>query len=161
MKKLNYIFLFILSLILFSCEEDVVLDLGKIQKRLVVEAKVTNDSPMATVSLSYSQDFYDMPDYQLLSNGTVTLQSEDGETETLTLNDKLVYESKSLIPGSGKNYTLKVKIDDQNVEVTTVLPRPVPISSIVFVPNPFRKNPDSLNVVLFLSQTHSERTPTV
>jgi len=144
MKKTYYILLALLSLILFSCEEDVVLDLGKIQKRLVVEAKVTNDSPMATVSLSYSQDFYDFPDYKLLSNGTVTLQSEDGETETLTLNNKQVYESKSILPVTGKNYTLKVKIDDQEVEVTTNLPRPVAISSIIFVPNPFLQNNDSL-----------------
>lgn len=146
MKKLRYITLIILSLNLFSCEEEVVLDLGEIQKRLVVEAKVTNDTPMVTVCLSYSQDFYDIPEYQLLNNATVLLESESGETETLTINEENVYESKSLQPQFGENYTLKINVDNQNVEVTTKLPPSVNIASVAFVPNPFRKNKDSLNV---------------
>jgi hypothetical protein len=145
MMKIRYITLIILSLILFSCEEEVVLDLGKIQKRLVVEAKVTNDSPMVKVSLSYSQDFYDVPEYQLLTNASVVLEGENGESETLTVNSENIFESKSLNPHFGENYTLKINVDNQNIEVTTKLPPPVKITSVAFVPNPFRKNQDSLN----------------
>jgi hypothetical protein len=131
---------------LFSCEEDVILDLGKIEKRLVVEAKITNDSPIASVCLSYSQNFYDIPENQLLTNATVVLESEDGTSEILTINDEHIYLSSRLQPEFGKNYKLKIKVDEQEFEVTTLLPPPVPITSVNFVPNPFFGTPDSLNV---------------
>jgi len=146
MNKLRYISAIILSLFLFSCEEDVVLDLGKIQRRLVVEAKVTNDSPMATVSLSYSQDFYDTPEYELLTNATVVLESESGDFETLSLNKENAFESKIFKPQYGAKYKLKIQVDGQEVETTTVLPQKVEITSVAFVPNPFRQNKDTLNI---------------
>jgi len=132
--KSKYLILILTTLLFWSCEEDVVLDLGEIEKRLVVEAKVTNGSPMATVSLSYSQNFYDTPDYLLLENATVVLVSEDGETETLQMNSDHVYLSKTLQPKFGKKYTLKVSVDGQEFEVTTLLPPPVEITSANFVP---------------------------
>lgn len=146
MKNLRYILPIILLFVLSSCEEDVVLDLEKIQKRLVVEAKVTNDTPMATVSLSYSQDFYDTPEYQLLTNATVILESKNGAKESLVLNVDNVYESKILRPETGIDYKLKVSIDGQEFEVTTSLPNKVEIGSAVFVPNPFNKENGQLNI---------------
>lgn len=146
MNKHQYILLTALITALVACQEDVVLDLGAIEKKLVIEAKLTNDHPIATVSLSYSQDFYDPPAYSLLTNATVVLKSEDGDTETLTLNTDEVYESKILGPEFGKNYTLTVLIDDQDIEVTTSLPRKVEIASVAFVANPFYNVADSLNI---------------
>jgi hypothetical protein len=144
MRRIHCIGLIIGTLLLTSCEENVVLDLGTITKKLVVEAKISNDSPVATVALSYSQDFYDTPDFQLLTNGSVSITSDDGQSETLTTGVDSIYYSKSLIPVSGKNYTLKVKVDNQDIEVTTQLPQPVQMASITFIQNPLRKNQDSL-----------------
>jgi hypothetical protein len=146
MKKIYYITAIALLFFLFSCEEDVVLDLGKIEKRLVVEAKITNDSPMTTVSLSYSQNFYDTPEYELLANATVVLENEKGEKELLSINSDHVYESKILQPEFGKNYKLTISVDGQEIEVSTSLPHTVPIASVNFVPNPFFGTPDSLNI---------------
>lgn len=146
MKNLKYISAIILSLLLFSCEEDVVLDLGKIQKRLVVEAKVTNELPMATVSLSYSQDFYDTPEYQLLTNATVILESENGSKETLALNGENVYVSNNLRSETSGDYKLRIAVEGQEFEVTTRLPRKVEIASSVFIPNPFFKDNGQLNI---------------
>lgn len=58
--KMNNLITFTVLLVLFAaCQEDVVLDLNKTEKKLVVEAYVTNEFLCANVSLSYSQDFYD------------------------------------------------------------------------------------------------------
>lgn len=146
MRNLKYISAIIIGVFLLSCQEDVVLDLKKIEKKLVVEAKVTNGSPMATVRLSYSQNFYDTPEYQLLSNAQVVLVDENGNDETLVLNTENVFESKSLQAEPGKNYTLKISVDDNDYEVTTKLPPLVEVTSVNFVPNPFSATNDSLNI---------------
>ncbi|MFA9391957.1 MAG: DUF4249 domain-containing protein [Prolixibacteraceae bacterium] len=144
--KTKYIIFLLLGMLLFSCEEDVVLDLGNIEKRLVVEARVTNANQFSKVTLSYSQGFYDMPDSNIISNATVELIAENsGQSEMLTFKEDS-YRSQQLQPNYGDRYTLKINVDDQEVNVTTQLPSKVDISSTVFVPNPFYGSPDSLNV---------------
>jgi hypothetical protein len=137
--KTKYIILVVSILLLWGCEEDVRLDLGEIEKKLVVEARISNETQTAEVSLSYSQNFYDMPIYERLTNATVILESETGQAETLSLNTDSVYVSKTLKPEFGKNFTLKVKVDDNDFEVKTFLPVPMNITNTVFVPNPFYK----------------------
>lgn len=139
--------LLFLTLFLFSCEEDVVLDLGDIEKRLVVEAKVTNNQQLAEVILSYSQGFYDTPDYNIITNAKVELiAGSTGQSEQLSLVDGRKFTSKMLQPVLGENYSLKISVDDQEFEVSTKLPQKVDITSVVFVTNPFDGSPDSLNV---------------
>lgn len=146
MRNLKYISAIIIGVFLLSCQEDVVLDLKKIEKKLVVEAKVTNGSPLATVCLSYSQNFYDTPEYKLLSNAQVILADEEGNAETLVLNAENNYESKEIQAQPGKSYMLKIAVDGQSFEVATTLPPLVEVTSVNFVPNPFSATTDSLNI---------------
>ena len=138
---------FVLTLLFVSCEEDVVLDLGSIEKRLVVEARVTDGSPAASVMLSYSQNFYAAPDSNVLTNASVELIAEGtGDRETLRFDGNHSFISESLTPAYGENYRLNINADNQQVEVRAKLPVKVEISNVVFVPNPFDNSPDSLNV---------------
>lgn len=145
MKK-NILLLLIGTVFFLACEEDVILDLGEIDKKLVVEAYVTDNDPLVSVALSYSQDFYDQPDYSLLSNANVILSLGD-ERETLTLNNSLHYVSRNLKPQYGQAYTLTVAVDDQKVSLSTKLPGKIEIASVLFVSNPFFGS-DSLNTVV-------------
>lgn len=144
--KLKYL-LYILTLaLLFSCEEDVVLDLGDIDKRLVVEAKITDTAQLGRVMLSYSQGFYDQPDSNIVSYARVELvENSTGATEKLAFKGN-AFHTKTLKPANGESYTLKVKVDDYDFEAETYLPPKVEIASVDFVPNPFYGSTDSLNV---------------
>lgn len=133
-------------MLLLSCEEDVVIDLANIEKKLVVEAYISNTNPVARVSLSYSQGFYDAPDFTLLTNATVTITTQNGFSELLKMNDDNVYFSSNIKADFGSEYTLKVEVDDQNVEVSTKIPSNIQIGNVIFVPNPFLGSNDSLNV---------------
>jgi hypothetical protein len=146
MKKRNFIFLFILILIITACEENVVLDLGKIQNKLVVEAAVSNDNPLAIVSLSYSQGFYDTLVFPRITDATVEIISETGKNEQLSFTSNGFYISQSLQPEFGKKYTLKVITNNQPVKVTSTLPVPVKIKQILQVPSPFYQTKDSINL---------------
>ncbi|MDA3928119.1 MAG: DUF4249 family protein, partial [Prolixibacteraceae bacterium] len=124
----KYIIIALSIFFFISCEEDVVLDLGDIEKRLVVEASVSNVNNLAEVTLSYSQGFYEAPDLNKLKNAKVEISSADGkQSEVLSLNDNNVYVSNSLIPAYGMNYNLKIEVDDQLVEVSSKLPEKVEI----------------------------------
>jgi hypothetical protein len=142
----KYLIIMLTALLLWSCEEDVRLDLGEIEKRLVVEARISNENPTVTVSLSYSQNFYDLPKYERLTNATVVVESESGQSETLTLNNEHIYTSSSLKPEYGEKYTLRIKVDDYDFTTEAFLPPPMQITNTVFVPNPFFNTPDSLNI---------------
>lgn len=146
MKKLQYILIAFLSIFLMACEEDVVLDLGDIEKRLVVEASITNQQPAAMVSLSYSQGFYDAPEYNLLDNATVKIISPDGANdETLSLTSSGKYVSKQLNAVLGETYTLQVELEGQKIEVDAKLPQLMEIRDVTFIPSSFYDVPDSLN----------------
>lgn len=135
------------ALLFASCEEDVVLDLGSIEKRLVVEARVSNSEPAAKVMLSYSQNFYATPDSNIISNASVELIAEStGNSEMLQFDGNHSFISENLTANYGESYRLKINADNQTFEVKAKLPDKVEISNVVLVPNPFDKSPDSLNV---------------
>lgn len=156
--KLNkkYLLLLLLPLFFTSCEEEVVLDLREIEKRLIVEATLTNLEPAAKVSLSYSQAFYDLPEMNRQTNAKVSITSDDGQTELLTPNTEGYFVSNSLKTQFEAKYTLKIEVDDQIVEISSTMPQKVEIGSVVFVPNPFWKNPDSLNVFVNVADPKGE-----
>jgi len=150
MKNTKFIIIFILALIVTACEEDVILDLGKIQKKLVVEASVSNTNPFANVSLSYSQGFYDTLIFSRIPDATVELTSETGQSEKLEWSSAGFYYSQSLQPEFGKKYTLKINADNQTVEVTSMLPVPVKIKQVLQVPNPFYLTKDTINLFVMV-----------
>lgn len=142
----NTIQILAIAFLFIACEEVVVLDLNEIEKKLVVEASVSNRPGMVDVALSYSQGFYDEPQQVLLTNARVELSSGNGLRELLVLNDQNHYVSELINPKGGTEYTLNIGVDDWQVEVSTTLPEPVPIARVDFVPNPFWGSNDSLNV---------------
>jgi len=151
MKMNNLITLTVLLVLFAACQEDVVLDLNKTEKKLVVEAYVSNEFPCANVSLSYSLDFYDSGIQEKLDNATVTLTDENGQVTVLDLNNAREFVPVSFIPNFGLNYTLNISLGDQIIQSQATLPFPVPIVDVSFVPNPFYSSPDSLNLYVTLA----------
>jgi hypothetical protein len=149
MKK-YYIFL-IISLVGFflsSCEEEVILDLNDIEKRIIVEAVIANDIPFAKVTLSYSMGFYDDIQVENIPDAVVKISSENGESELLKWDETGFYFSTELKPVYNSTYNLYIEIGDKIIETATTLPEPVKIKQIVQAPNQFRNYPDSLNVIV-------------
>lgn len=143
-----HIILLLLPFLFSSCEEEVVLDLREIEKRLIVEATLTNRNPAAKVSLSYSQAFYDLPELIRQTNANVTITASNGDFERLVPDTAGFFVSTNLLARFGETYTLKVEIDQQVVEVTSTMPRVVEVGYVAFVPNPFWGSPDSLNTIV-------------
>jgi hypothetical protein len=143
--KCNVIILLAIIFLSTACEEEVVLDLKSIEKKLIVEATLTDEMPAVKVLLSYSQDFYDTPEYNPIIEASVELSDEDGTMTILVPDSAGFFNSGNLVPRNGEKYTLHINVDDYSFEVSSLLPEMVDTESVSFVPNPFAESPDSLN----------------
>ena len=152
----KYLLFVLTALFAMSCEEDVVLNLKQIEKKLVVEATITNEDPAVQVALSYSKGFYDSVNFQKITLANVEIITPDGEREQLNLFQDDWFASMKLRPVYGKPYTLKIEVDGYNFEVSTQLPHPVEISSVLMVENPFYGDGDSLNVFVNVEDPKGE-----
>lgn len=149
MKPIYNMAILLIALILVACEEDVVLDLGDIEKKLVVEAVVSNNGSLAKVSLSYSQGFYDSLAFNIITNASVEIETESGENEMLALFPDGNYYSQILEPEFGMKYTLNIENEGKLITAETILPEPVDIKRVQFIPSPFERNGDSLHIIVY------------
>ncbi len=156
LKKTYSLALLLLIIAFTACEEEVVLDLGDIQKKMVVEAELSDYGPLAKVSLSYSQGFYDSLAFTKITDASVVVESEAGDYEELTLFDDDNYYSLWLRPQFGEKYTLRIENNGEVLTTETVLPKPVEIKRVQFIPSPFEFNGDSLNVIVYADDIKGE-----
>ena len=156
MKHILSISAIVFLFTLWGCEEDVVLKLGQIEKRMVVEANVSNLKPVTKVVLSYSKSFYDTLSFNLISDADVEISTGSGISEKLTWSPFGYYYSKTITPVAGESYTLKILNGDQQVEATTTMPSLVKIKQVLQVPNPFYENNDSINLFVYVDDPKGE-----
>lgn len=154
--KWKYLLVFLAVFIVMSCEEDVVLDLKKIEKKLVVEASITNENPAVRVALSYSEGFYDSMNFQKVTNAKVEIVDSNGEKKELNLFQDDLFITVDFQPVAGVPYTLNISADGYDFSVVTQLPHPVEISRVLMVPNPFFGDGDSLNVFVNVEDPKGE-----
>ena len=121
-----------------------VLDLDEAERKLVVEAILSNEHNALKVSLSYSQGFYTEPEYTRTDSATVIIADDLGSTEQLKVNENGVFLSHDWVALPDSEYVLKIITNENNISVNTKMPREVDIMNVKFVPNPFF-GADSLN----------------
>jgi len=144
MKK-EIVLLFAVFLLL-SCEEEVILDLRKIDKAIVVEATLLNPMGTVRVNLSYSQGFYDTISVETLDEATVYISGSDLPKTPLSNIGNGVYTTINLPVKSAHLYTIWIENEGKTIEATTVLPPVVAIGQVVQVANPFSGS-DSINLI--------------
>lgn len=115
MKKYLYLCLFILPT-LFSCQEEVHLELKNMEKIPVIEAIWTNRSSVNKVSVTYSRDFYDTLSNEILSEAEVSITNlESGNRIGFMFVDNLGHflPLNNQVAEVGNRYRLEIKIDGQ------------------------------------------------
>jgi hypothetical protein len=130
MKNLIYIFILILGL--SSCTDIIDIELNSAMQRVVVEAKITDQSTPATLYLSRTTDYFNPNDPVLVSGAKVSLNTASGQSVNMVEIDEGVYQSTELEGASGETYTLKIEDGDELYEASSKLPTKVKIDSLVF-----------------------------
>lgn len=131
MKKFNIIFLLSVSLFL-SCEKIVDIDLSSTDSKIVIEGSITDQAGPYTVRISKSTDFFVPEKAPTISDATVIISDNEGNSEILNEVSAGVYETASLQGTYGRTYTLRIDIEGEIYTASSVLNHKTLIDSLSF-----------------------------
>lgn len=106
MKRLCF-FLWII-IFLFSCKQQIEIDLPEIEVKPVVNCLFSSDNPFS-VSLSLPVSPTDSA-YECITSAEVIITGDDGSYYSLAHQDKGIYIDSLIYPKAGIQYTLKVNV---------------------------------------------------
>ncbi len=129
-KMNRFVLLLLVVSMLFSCEDIIHIDLKDTEPRIVIEGVITNLRGPYMVRISKSVDFYDPGEYPPVKGAVVELSDDQGNREVLAGNDEGIYLSTKMKGHPGRNYKLKVSVDDREYEAESRMETPVKIDSI-------------------------------
>jgi hypothetical protein len=134
MKKLFYIPLLII-LGLFSCQEEVFLDLRNTEPIPVIEAFWTDNGAINFVKISESKDYYDTEPNQIISDAEVSVTNTNtGQTVGFLFSP----QSQRYLPLNnfggiyGEDYELNIKIGENEYQSQGTLLEPPSLDSITY-----------------------------
>lgn len=131
MKNIKIIIsLFIFSVLLFSCEKVIELDLNDAETKLVVEAQLNNGEGENYVILSKSGSFYESNDFLMVKDAKVTINDNDGNSYELTEVEDGVYYNALLDGQFLTKYSLKIESENETYTAQSTMPNLVTIDSI-------------------------------
>lgn len=105
-----------------SCEKIIDVDLNEANPAPVFEAILENDST-CVVTASLTSSYYDNSTSPAITNATMTISDQLGNSETLSHEGDGVYRGSSILGIIGNTYTLDINIDgDLYSASSTILP---------------------------------------
>lgn len=130
----NYILKFSFGLIFtalfFSCEKVIDIDLNTSEPKIVIESSISDQSDFYPVKLTQTVNFDENNIFPPVSNATVIISDDEGNTETLTETTAGVYSLTSMNGTPGRTYTLEVTSGGITHKAVSTMPRPVNIDTL-------------------------------
>ena len=115
--KTKLLLFLMLSLFMFSCREDIVIDLEEGHPLIGVEGAITDEFKQHEVILSYTADFYHAGDIKMITGARVVVT--DG-VDTIPYYEQVDqpghYLTDSVAGKKNTNYTLLVDVPDEDLE---------------------------------------------
>ena len=127
----NALLICLAAWVLTGCEDVVKVDLDNVEPRLVIEAYITDNPPLAVAIITKSADFYDLSTFSLVSGATVIIYDDLGAADTIPEYEHGVYVSQSVFAHVGLTYTAEVTVDSVTYTAQASLPPPIDIDSLV------------------------------
>jgi Domain of unknown function (DUF4249) len=142
----NLIILLFASVLMFSCEQTIRLDLEQSPSKIVIEGLVTNQPGYQMVKVTRSAAFYDSGHTPRITNATVTVADDLGNIYTFVHNPNDVDDSLGIyvpqIPfegAIGRIYKLTVEVDGELYEAEDELFPVTTIDSLNYRVDPDEK----------------------
>ena len=145
-RNLHYIILLI-AVLLTSCEKVIQLDLNTTVPQLVIQGDIYDEPGPYVINISKTVNFDQSNVYPPVTNATVTVIDNAGQSEELTQATPGNYVTSSLKGIIGRTYTLKVTIDDKTYTSVSTMPEPVDIDTIYLKKSVFGGNLIALNLI--------------
>jgi hypothetical protein len=131
MKPLYGIFMIVFTVLIFSCEDVIELDLNTTEPKLVIEGRLYDQFFPATVILTRTTDFFDTLSIHTVSDAEVKITDPLGNSIQLIENDSTpgLYQA-DFFGETGRPYTLSVICDGQTYTSTAEMKPSLFIDSV-------------------------------
>lgn len=116
---------------LSSCEKVIEPDLNDAEPQLVIEAEISGQPQNSTVKISRSTSFYASGSFNGVTNATVTISDDAGNSENLPMLTPGVYTSPSLTGVPGRTYFLNVTCDGKTYTAVCKMPGAVVMDTLL------------------------------
>ncbi len=131
MQRIAQLLIALLSAFAFTaCTKEIDLDLDDQSNKVVIEATVNEGPGPHTVSLSRSVSFGSPNEFPAISNATVTLSDDQGNSEQLTETGPGIYTTSSMDGVQGRNYQLAVTVSGTSYSAQCRMPLAVPLDTV-------------------------------
>ena len=109
-SKINFI---LFSIIFYSCEKTINVDIRKAESKYVIEAYVSNQPGDCKVHITQTVNFSELAQFPGVSGAVVTIQDNKDSPIELAETGNGMYESADINGGESHTYFLSVKINSE------------------------------------------------
>lgn len=133
--KLTIAILLMLSVFIFSCTEEVDIELDSTYTRLVVEGILTSDTTTHYIKLSKTADYFSNEVTPRVTNATVRISDGEGSVNLTEVEEGIYATPDTYFGIPGKTYTLNIELDEEinntfEYSATETMKAPIPMDSI-------------------------------
>jgi len=130
-KHFHILLLLLLSVALGACRKEITLDLDNESNKVVIEATITEGSGPHTVQLTRSIRFEDPNTFPAISNATVTLSDDQGNSEQLSETAQGIYNTATLMGEPGRIYHLTATVEGNTYTASCSMPVAVELQAVL------------------------------
>jgi hypothetical protein len=130
-RHLHILPILVLSVAFSACRKEITLDLENESNKVVIEATVTEGQGPHIVKLTRSVGFDASNTFPAISNATVTLSDDLGNSEQLIETAPGIYTTASLVGSQERTYELNVEVDGTTYSARTSMPVSVPLNTLL------------------------------
>lgn len=113
-----------------SCEKVIDVKLDETDKKIVIDAILTDQSGGCEVRISQTKNFKDDNSFAGISGAAVSITDASGTVTNLSETTTGVYTAPALSGQSGSTYKLKVDVNGKTYNATSTMPQKVQLDSI-------------------------------
>lgn len=121
----------LLGTVLSSCRKEITLDLGNESNKVVIEAIVSEGAGPQTVRLTRSVAFEASNTFPAISNATVVLSDDQGNSAQLTETGPGYYSTANVMGSVGRTYQLNVQVDGTTYAAECRMPVAVTMDTLM------------------------------
>jgi len=135
---------------LSSCEKVIDVKLNEADKKIVVDAVLTDQEGGCMVKLSKTKKFEEDNSFNGLAGAAVSIRDENGAVTQLTESQPGVYKHATLKGMPGKTYELTISVEGQTIKGSSTMPEPVHLDSVYIKKQKFFDEDEIFANVMFV-----------
>jgi hypothetical protein len=132
-----------------SCQKVIDVKLDDADKKIVIDAVITDQVGGCIVKLSKTKNFKEDNSFNGLSGATVTIKDETGTIIPLNETDPGVYTAPQLKGNNGKTYQLSVNAEGKSYTASSTMPEQVILDSTYLEKQKFFSEEQTFSNVVF------------